>query len=238
MSYDYQAPPESHFSNTMDEGNDLEWAVENDPHTVTFWNAVCAFINHEREYGDERVLGCPSWGQWRSIEQCVLAGRRIEAIKLLRASTCVWEEEPLPAPAFVTSAAWKEFMVGNATRPWEYRGGLGLAQAKSIIELFENYPQWFGRDPHREFSPQPAEHEEPMAGGHVPEEPKSLGDLLREKINAMKAEEGPKEHSLWLNVYPSADVACGHATRERADKEAISTRLACLHITFKEGEGL
>jgi hypothetical protein len=77
-----------------------------------------------------------------------------------------------------------------------------------------------------------------MAGGHVPEEPKSLGDLLREKINAMKAEEGPKEHSLWLNVYPSADVACGHATRERADKEAISTRLACLHITFKEGEGL
>jgi hypothetical protein len=138
MSYDYQAPPESHFSNTMDEGNDLEWAVENDPHTVTFWNAVCAFINHERGRGEDpdRVLEYPSWGQWRSIEQCVLAGKKVEAIKLLRASTCAWTRSSLPRPLH-HERAWKEFMAANATPPWDYRGGLTLSRPRASSSLRE-----------------------------------------------------------------------------------------------------
>ncbi len=30
-SYDYQAPPASYFSTTMEENDDLHWAIENDP---------------------------------------------------------------------------------------------------------------------------------------------------------------------------------------------------------------
>lgn len=281
MSYNYQAPPASYFSTTMEENDDLRWAIENDPHTVTFWSAVCAFINHEREHGEDpdRVLECPSWGQWRSIGQHLAAGKKVEAVRLLRASTHAWTQDQPALPPYITNEGWRAFMAANALPAWDRRGGLSLSEAKSIIDTLEAAPYWFGVDTIREFSPRPAEREGPVAGGHVPEEPKSLGDtleaaphwfgwdttrefnspyvtcadgghvaqapkslgdLLREKINDMK-DEAPKEHSLWLNVYPLEPGYCRVATsrsRAEADWHASDGRIACINITFKEGEGL
>ena len=255
MIYDYQAPPESYFPTTMEENDDLRCAIDNAPHVVTFWCAVCAYINHERGHGEDpdRVLEFPSWGQWRSIEQHLAAGLRIEASELLRASTCVWEKKPLPVPAFVTSTLWKEFMLGNGVRQWEHRGGLGLAEAKGIIETFENYPQWFGRDTTRTFENYPRwfgqattraftvapEQEEALNPlREQPPAPSNLGASLREALERLEA---PKEHSLWLNVYPEEPGYClvgVHESREVADQYANSSRIACINIKFKEGEGL
>ena len=241
-SYDYTEPVKSYFPSPSLEGDDLHRAKGCAPHVVTFWSAVCAFIDQRRDgVHPDHEIEYPSWGQWRSVWQCMLAGRRNEAIKLLRASTCVWEKKPLPAPAFVTSTAWKEFMMGNGTRQWEHHGGLTLSEAKSIVDTMGAHPYWFGRDPGREFSPRVAEHEEPVAGGHAPEETKSLGGLLREKISAMKAEEGPVEHSLWLNIYPGEPGYCravANGSRAEADQYAAGNRIACTNIKFKEGEGL
>lgn len=247
MSYDYQAPPASCFPNTMEEGNDLEWAIENDPHTVTFWNAVCAFINHEREHGSDpdRVLECPSWGQWRSIGQHFAAGKKVEAIKLLRASTHAWTQVQ-PVPPYITNEKWKAFMAANALPAWDHHGGLGLSEAKSIIDTLEACPHWFGRDTNRVLNSPYVTCAEPVPGGHVPEAPKSLGELLLEKIAAMREEppgEDPEkpEYSLWLNVYPVEPGYCRAAasrSREEADWHAGENRIACINITFKEGEGL
>ena len=83
-----------------------------------------------------------------------------------------------------------------------------------------------------------------MAGGHVPQEPKGLGDVLRERINAARqkvALEGSKEHSLWLNIYPDEPGYCRAAasgSRAEADQYAGENRIACINIKFKEGEGL
>ena len=137
-------------------------------------------------------------------------------------------------------------MAANALPTWDRRGGLSLSEAKSIIDTLEAAPAWFGRDTIREFSPRPAEREDPVAGGHVPQAPKSLGDLLREKIAATRekvASEDPEkpEHSLWLNVYPPGPGYCqvvANRSRAEADNYAVCNRIACLHITFKEGEGL
>ena len=245
MSYNYLAPPESYFPTTMEESDDLRWAIENAPHIVTFWSAVCAYINHEREHGEDpdRVLECPSWGQWRSIGQHFAAGKKVEAIKLLRASPRAWPQDQPALPLYIANEGWRAFMAANALPAWDRHGGLGIDEAKSIIDTLEAAPHWFGRDTNREFSPG---HVTCADGGHVPEEPKqpkSLGELLREKIAAMH-EEPPSEdpekpkHSLWLNVYPGGGLACAHATRESADDGADSSRIACLNITFKEGEGL
>lgn len=210
MSYDYQAPPASYFPTIMEENDDLRWAIENAPHIITFWSAVCAFINHEREHGEDpdRVLECPSWGQWRSIGQHLAVDKKVEAIKLLRASTCAWTLLQPALPFHIVNKKWRAFMAANALPAWDHRGGLSLSEAKWILNTLEHVPHWFGRDTIREFSPRPAEREEPVSGGHVPEEPKSLGDFLREKIAAMREDpprEDPErpEHSLWLNVYPS-----------------------------------
>ena len=245
MSYNYQAPPESYFPTTMEENDDLRWAIDNAPHTVTFWNAVCAYINHEREHGEnpDRVLECPSWGQWRSIGQHLAAGKKVEAIKLLRASTCAWTSIPAALPPYIANEGWKAFMAANALPSWDRRGGLNLSEAKSIIDTLETAPYWFGSNPIREFN---SPYVTCADGGHVPEEPKSLGELLLEKIAAMREEpprEDPErpEHSLWLNVYPDEPEytqVAAHGSREDADQYADSSRIACLHITFKEGEGL
>lgn len=245
MSYDYQASPESYFATRLDEENDLDRCMNESPHVVTFWNAVCAYINHEREHGEnpDRVLEEPSWGQWRSIGQHFAAGRKVEAIRRLIASTCAWTQDQPALPANVTNGKWRAFMAANALPSWDYRGGLTFSEAKSIIDTLEAAPYWFGVDTHREFNPR---HVTCAAGGHVPEEPKNLGDLLREKINDMReraASEDPEkpEHSLWLNVYPDEP---GHAwtaangSRFDADRNAANNRIACLHVTFKEGEGL
>ena len=136
-------------------------------------------------------------------------------------------------------------MAANALPAWDRRGGLSLSEAKSIIDTLEVEPHWFGRDTCRGFNPRPAEREEPTLGGHVPEEPKSLGDLLRERIATMRekaAGEDPEkpEHSLWLNIYPVEPgyPAIARGSRAEADQYADSSRIACINITFKEGEGL
>lgn len=244
-SYNYQAPPASYFSTIMEEKDDLCGAIENTPHIVTFWSAVCAFINHEREHGEDpdRVLEYPSWGQWRSIGQHFAAGKKVEAIKLLRASTQAWTGIPAALPHDITNEGWRAFMAANALPVWDRRGGLSLSEAKSIIDTLEAAPYWFGRDTGRVFNPR---HVTCADGGHVIGGPKSLGDLLREKIATMREEpprEDPEkpEHSLWLNVYPVEPGYCRVATsrsRAEADWHASDDRIACLHITFKEGEGL
>jgi len=247
MSYDYQASPESYFATRLDEENDLDRCMNESPHVVTFWNAVCAYINHEREHGEDpdRVLECPSWGQWRSIVQHLVASRKVEAIKLLRASTCVWTGIPAALPPYITNEKWKAFMAANALPAWDRRGGLNLSEAKSIIDTLETAPHWFGRDTNRVFNSPYVTCAEPVPGGHVPEEPKSLGDLLRERIATMRekaAGEDPEkpEHSLWLNVSPNDPGSPGVArgSRAEADQYADSSRIACINITFKEGEGL
>lgn len=250
MSYDYQAPPESYFPSLLDEENDLDHCTGANPYVVTFWNAVCAFINHEREHGEnpDRVLECPSWGQWRSIGQHFVAGRaqRVEAIKLLRASTHAWTLHQPPVPQGIGNEKWRAFMAANALPAWDRRGGLSLSEAKSIIDTLEAAPYWFGRDTGRVFNSPYVTCAEPALGGHVPEQPKSLGDLLREKLGAARekvaGEDSEKpERSLWLNVYPDEpgrSSALAHGSREDADQRSTKGRIACLHITFKEGEGL
>lgn len=245
MTYDYQAPPESYFPTTMQENDDLRQAIDNAPHVVTFWNAVCAFINHEREHGEDpdRVLECPSWGQWRSIGQHFAAGRKVEAIKRLRASTCAWTMIQPPVPQGIGNEKWRAFMAANALPTWDHRGGLTLSEAKGIIDTLEHVPHWFGKDTNRGFN---SPYVTCAAGGHVPDAPKSLGDLLREKIRAMREEpprEDPEkpEHSLWLNVYPDDPghpVAVARGSREDADRHASKDRIACINVKYKEGEGL
>jgi len=210
-SYDYQAPPESYFPTIMEENDDLRWAIENDPHIVTFWNAVCAFIDHEREHGEDpdRVLECPSWGQWRSIGQHFAAGKKVEAIKLLRASTHAWTQVQPPVPQGIGNEKWKAFVAANALPAWDRRGGLSLSEAKSIIDTLEAAPYWFGVDTHREFNPRHVTCAEPTLKfgfgtlgvvGPRGDAPKSLGDLLREKI-APTREEPPRE-ALVSVAYP------------------------------------
>lgn len=245
MSYNYLAPPESYFPTIMEENDDLRGAIENTPHIVTFWSAVCAFISHERGRGEDpdRVLEFPSWGQWRSIGQHFAAGKKVEAVKLLRASTYAWTQVQPALPPYITNEGWRAFMAANALPAWDRRGGLSLSEAKSIIDTLEAAPYWFGVDTHREFNPRHVTCAEPTLkfgfgtlGVPRDDAPKSLGDLLREKIGAMKAEEEPKEHSLWLNVYPDEP---GYRVVANGSRAATPNgRIACLHITFKEGEGL
>ena len=119
--------------------------------------------------------------------------------------------------------------------------------------ILEHVPQWFGRDTNKVFNPLHVTCAEPTLkfgfgtlGVPRDDAPKSLGDLLREKISTMRekvASEEPEkpEHSLWLNVYPEEPGYCRAAasgSRAEADQYADSSRIACLHITFKEGEGL
>lgn len=223
MTYDYQAPPESYFATTIQENDDLHRCMDGSPHVVAFWNAVCAFINHEREHGEnpDRVLECPSWGQWRSIGQHFVAGRKVQAIKLLRASTCAWTLLQPTLPVNVNNTRWRAFMAANALPAWDYRGGLTLSEAKSILDTLEHVPQWFGRDTGRVFNPLHVTCAEgPKAGGHVPEEP---------------------ERSLWLNIYRGEhghDSVASSGTRAEADQYAMNGRIACVNITYKEGEGL
>ena len=259
MSYDYQASPESYFATRLDEENDLDRCMNESPHVVTFWNAVCAFINHEREHGEnpDRVLECPSWGQWRSIGQHFAAGRKVEAIRRLIASTCAWTQDQPALPANVTNGKWRAFMAANALPSWDHRGGLTLSEAKSIIDTLEHVPQWFGNDTNRVFNSPYVTCAEPTTKVdlNVPydftvdpreDAPKSLGDLLREKISTMRekvASEEPEkpEHSLWLNVYPEEPGYCRAAasgSRAEADQYADSSRIACINITYKKGEGL
>lgn len=50
-------------------------------------------------------------------------------------------------------------------------------------------------------------------------------------------EEMPVTHTRWLNVY-EASAAGIHRTREDADIGSTPDRIACIQITYAEGEGL
>lgn len=42
------------------------------------------------------------------------------------------------------------------------------------------------------------------------------------------------KHVRWVNYYPG----CHHPSRESADRNAGSARIACIRVEFEEGEGL
>lgn len=46
----------------------------------------------------------------------------------------------------------------------------------------------------------------------------------------------PEKHMWWVNIYAAGCFA--HKTRENADRNAVSGRIACIRIEFKEGEVL
>lgn len=48
----------------------------------------------------------------------------------------------------------------------------------------------------------------------------------------------PVEHEGWVNVYSGGAFGVIHETKEQADKKSDRHRIACIHIKFKEGEGL
>jgi hypothetical protein len=47
----------------------------------------------------------------------------------------------------------------------------------------------------------------------------------------------PVKHTRWVNMYDVIGVN-SHITRESADKVSSGSRIACIEITFEEGEGL
>jgi hypothetical protein len=51
----------------------------------------------------------------------------------------------------------------------------------------------------------------------------------------------PVKRTGWVNIYSEEDYGCHYKfseTREGADKRAGSDRIACVQITFTDGEGL
>jgi len=46
-----------------------------------------------------------------------------------------------------------------------------------------------------------------------------------------------QEHTVWINLYNDKICGWAHSKRE-ADKVATRSRLACIEVTFTEGEGL
>jgi hypothetical protein len=44
--------------------------------------------------------------------------------------------------------------------------------------------------------------------------------------------------TLWANVYPGNGVGAGWATKKLADTKALDTRIACVEINFRQGDGL
>ncbi len=50
----------------------------------------------------------------------------------------------------------------------------------------------------------------------------------------------PEPKTVWINIYPDLIGGIGHETKELADEAATfhETRVACIQITYAEGEGL
>lgn len=46
----------------------------------------------------------------------------------------------------------------------------------------------------------------------------------------------PKEKTGWINIYPHTLGI--HCSKEQADESSKSDRIACIQITYKEGDGL
>jgi hypothetical protein len=48
----------------------------------------------------------------------------------------------------------------------------------------------------------------------------------------------PLKGTLWVNVYPDDIYSQTHLTRENADRQAMSNRVACIEVFWIEGQGL
>jgi hypothetical protein len=48
----------------------------------------------------------------------------------------------------------------------------------------------------------------------------------------------PVTHTKWLNIYPSVKYTYAYSTKELAAENAGPDRIACIQITYTEGEGL
>jgi hypothetical protein len=46
----------------------------------------------------------------------------------------------------------------------------------------------------------------------------------------------PERRTAWVNFYPEIGIV--HLSREKADARATKERIACVEVTFTEGEGL
>lgn len=45
-------------------------------------------------------------------------------------------------------------------------------------------------------------------------------------------------HTVWVNIYDDGEYSVLHSSKEQADCEASPSRIACIQITFREGDGL
>lgn len=48
----------------------------------------------------------------------------------------------------------------------------------------------------------------------------------------------PEKKTFWLNIYSDASDLCTHDTKTEADKAALPSRIACVQVTYEDGEGL
>jgi hypothetical protein len=62
-------------------------------------------------------------------------------------------------------------------------------------------------------------------------------DQIRDNDVIPKEYQEPRKFKYWVNVYPSG-VAGNSTSREQADKDADSSRIACVYIEGIEGDGL
>jgi len=59
-----------------------------------------------------------------------------------------------------------------------------------------------------------------------------------EDCDLINVPEEPIEYTGYVNIYPSNIMGARYLTREGADERCSSSRIACIPITFTEGEGL
>ena len=62
------------------------------------------------------------------------------------------------------------------------------------------------------------------------------GLVIAGKANAGDLVNVPQKHTLWHNI--NSDWKSGYTTRRSADRLAAKNRIACIEVTFTEGEGI
>lgn len=61
---------------------------------------------------------------------------------------------------------------------------------------------------------------------------------LDASINLVNAPAPKRKFVRWVNMYEHKSWCYSHITKETADHEAASQRIACVRVEFEEGEGL
>jgi len=64
------------------------------------------------------------------------------------------------------------------------------------------------------------------------------GNLYTDADSSSNLVNVPVQRTLWLNIYKSGGEILPHPSRERADLSASDDRIACIEVTYTEGEGL